>query len=716
MSTGRNRIAARRLTAFWLLGTALPATAQENAPVPPPSATEASAPLASGSAPPPDAVPAVTVDGRQSYAAADFARFAPRNALDMLRNVPGFQIRADNSGNRGLGQATENVLVNTQRLSSKSDDLFDQLARIPADSVVRIDIVDGATLSIPGLSGQAADVITRPDPFSGQFSWRGEARPHFSHPGYTDAEVSIKGTAGRFEYTAALDNDAGRGAFGGPYRLLNADGSLREAREGRLWSDYDAPKISASLKYTGASGAIGNLNASYRRRYDTYEETEDRVPVGGIAQNRVLGGRGRSYDYEIGGDYQLGLLGGQFKLIGLNRFEHDIYRDQEIISYADGRVPTGGSYAQVVDAGEIIARAEYSWKGGKAAWQIALEGAFNRLDKDASLFDLAPGGGFVEIPFPEGDGGVREDRYDASVSHGRPLTSKLSVQATLGAEHSTISQTGPAGIVRSFFRPKGSLSLAWTPEKGLDLSLKLTRAVGQLDFNDFLGRVFLNQGNQNGSNFELVPEQSWNLEIAAKKDLGKWGSANLRTFYRDVSDYIDLVPLPIGGEGRGNIPSARRYGLEWNSTFNLDPIGFRGAKIDGHVILQHSSVRDPLTARPRQFANLVTRLVELNLRHDVPGSDWAWGAGFEHVERQGYFRLDEIGYANEGPIFDAYFIENKDVFGMTVKAEVINLANARRKAYRTIYTGPRNSSPVDFIEDRDQLIGPIFRLGVTGSF
>jgi len=334
-----NHIIMRRIAGLLLLSSALPALAQE-------ASTAITSPPATGDAPAPEAAPPATVEGRQSYTAADFARFAPRNALDMLRNVPGFQIRADNSGNRGLGQATENVLVNSQRLSSKSDDLFDQLARIPADNVVRIDVVDGATLSIPGLSGQVADIITKPDPFSGQFKWRGEARPHFSHPGYTDAEVSIKGTAGRIEYTAALDNDAGRGAFGGPYSLLNADRTLQESRNGRLWSDYDAPKISGGLKYTSASGAIGNVNASYRRQYDTYQEAEDRFPVGGVARTRVLDGRERNYDYEFSGDYQFKLLGGQLKLIALDRFKHGTYRDQAITTYADNRTPTGGSRSE----------------------------------------------------------------------------------------------------------------------------------------------------------------------------------------------------------------------------------------------------------------------------------------------------------------------------------------------------------------------------------
>src|SRR4051812_32179195 len=50
-----------------------------------------------------------TVDGKQVFTPADFARFAPKTAYDMLVQAPGFLIRlADQE--RGLGQASENVL------------------------------------------------------------------------------------------------------------------------------------------------------------------------------------------------------------------------------------------------------------------------------------------------------------------------------------------------------------------------------------------------------------------------------------------------------------------------------------------------------------------------------------------------------------------------------------------------------------------------------
>ena len=146
-------------------------------------------------------------EGARTYLPADFARFAPNNALDMLEQVPGFVIR-NAVQERGLGQATGNVLINGQRLSAKSQDVLGQLERIPASNVVRIEIVDGATLDIPGLTGQVANVITRAEGISGQWEWRPDWRKYYTEPQYTRGNVSISGKAGRMDYTIGLTNNA----------------------------------------------------------------------------------------------------------------------------------------------------------------------------------------------------------------------------------------------------------------------------------------------------------------------------------------------------------------------------------------------------------------------------------------------------------------------------------------------------------------------------
>jgi hypothetical protein len=67
---------------------------------------------------------------------------------------------------------------------------------------------------------------------------------------------------------------------------------------------------------------------------------------------------------------------------------------------------------------------------------------------------LAPAGQFAELPFPNGSGKVSEDRYEGLLTVGRPLSSKLTAQLVVGAEHSTLVQEGPGGKERSFFAPR----------------------------------------------------------------------------------------------------------------------------------------------------------------------------------------------------------------------------------------------------------------------
>ncbi|MEJ7775942.1 MAG: hypothetical protein WKF52_00825 [Sphingomicrobium sp.] len=54
--------------------------------------------------------------------------------------------------------------------------------------------------------------------------------------------------------------------------------------------------------------------------------------------------------------------------------------------------------------------------------------------------------------------------------------------------------------------------------------------------------------------------------------------------------------------------------------------------------------------------------------------------------------------------------------GLTVRASAGNLLNARHRFDRVVYEGRRDVAPVDFIQENNQLIGPIFSLSVRGNF
>ncbi len=645
----------------------------------------------------------------------EFSRFAPRTSLDMLNQVPGFSIRSDDQG-RGFGQANSNVLINGQRLSSKSQGVFDQLRRVSAANVERIEIVDGATLDIPGLSGQVANIVTRGGEISGSYEYRTFHRPKYAEPSWFGGEVSVNGSTDTLEWSAAYTHGSGRGAAGGPGVITDADGNLTERREVHSHFEGDFPQLTANAKWTAASGTVVNVNAQYDREYINFSNDEARDLITGIDQFRDFDNSGRNYGYELGGDIEFALGNGRLKLIGLERLEVDDFKSGSVLLYQDGRPPTGNLFASQSESGERIARSEYQWDAFGGNWQLDAEAAFNRLDQASQLFELGTTGEYAEIPLPNSTGEVTEERYEVILTHGHTLAEGLTLQVGLGGENSELEQSGPGGLTRTFWRPKGSVSLAWTFSDSLDVSLKVARTVSQLSFGQFLARVNLEAGNANAGNVDLRPTLNWESDLEFEKNLGDWGSSNLRFFATWSEDYIDVIPLSGGAESPGNIDKAELYGIDWNSTINFDRLGWEGAKLDLEITLEESSIADPLTGINRAFSRHRDRSVDLSLRHDIPNTGWAWGAGIEHVHVMPSYRLSQIELDYEGPTYTWAFIEHKNVFGMTANLNVFNLTDGRAIYQRTVYSGARDSSPVLFVEDRNLSVQPIFRFELTGNF
>ncbi len=709
----RRRESGLSLFRLALLCSAAPAFAQDAdepaEPPPPPAAAEGEAPPAAESQP---------AQGGRSYTPADFARFAPRNALDMLNNVPGFAIEEVDTERRGLGQATGNVLINGERFSGKSTDILTELSRISASNVARIEIVDGATLNISGLSGQVANIVTLSRGLSGNFVWRPQIRAERTPARILDGELSLNGALGGTQYTLSFRNVSRRNGNAGPELVSTPAGDILDLRDEELYVDEDGPRLSGSIRRAFGDGSILNANAAFGFLNLDIRETSLRSGANQPDRVRLLQEREREHNYELGGDYEFGLVGGRLKLIGLRRFEHSPYRQTLIQSFSDGRPIEGQRFTQTADETETILRSEYRWTWGRNDLQISAEGAVNQLDVENALFGLDPGGDFQPLPFPDATATVEERRAEAILTWGRPLSPTLTVQAALGGEYSNLVQQGAGGLDRTFYRPKGFLNVAWRPSEGLDISARIERVVGQLNFFDFVASANVSGGTQNAGNVNLVPPQSWDAQIQATRNLGRWGTATARLYGRLVSDAVDIIPIGATGQAPGNLEGTGRVlGLQWTSTFNFDPIGWRGAKVDMNLQFQRSSLVDPLNGRRRPFNETMTRQIEINLRHDIPGSDWAWGANvFQYRQSEG-FRLDQRFHFLDTPGSLGVFVEHKDVIGLTVRASVDNLLETNESFSRTFFDGRRNAdnSNILFTEDRDRFYGPVFTLAISGT-
>ncbi len=691
-----------------ILAAATPAYAEEENPAPAPRQT--------------GELEGEGASAREVYTPEDFARFAPRTAADLLEEIPGFQSSGggggggNGGGSRGFGQADENVLINGNRLSSKSTSTTEQLSRIPVANVIRIEVVDGATLDIPGLTGRVANIIVVQGSMSGQFEWRPQWSTGVADPNWLEGEISVSGSSGSLEYTVALQNGGFMRGSSGPAIFTDAFGVVDE-RFNTSKGSFNRPTIEGQFRFDVAPEVVANLNVSIGLTIFRSNESEVRIPGNPLDPfEERFRSTNDEWRYEIGGDIEFPLGPGRLKLIALESYEDGDFATRSLLEL--GAFPaTGSRFARSQQEGERIGRAEYSWSMLGADWQLSGEAAFNRLDQDGRLFAYDDGlSDYIQVPFPSGVGGVREDRYEGLLSVGFPITSNLSVQLIAGGEYSQISQTGTNANARTFQRPKGSLSLAWAPAPGLDINLLVARRVGQLNFGDFLASVNLSEDNSNAGNNDLRPQQNWDIELQVAKNFGQYGSATLTLFDESIEDLVLIVPVAGGGEARGNIASAHRRGARFVGTLELGPLGWRGAQLDLRMEIEDSSLTDPVTGVDRRFDGNDPFQIRVDFRHDVPDTDWAWGIEFRDTERRPSYRVREVIFDHNPSTFGAVFVEHKDLLGATVRLRVGNVFSANSTLLRTVYDGSRDVAPILFTEERRTEIGQVFNLTVSGSF
>ena len=650
-----------------------------------------------------------------AFSPADFAKYQPKTVYDMLVQIPGFTLLQP-SNDRGLGQASENVVVNGERVTDKSGAVA-KMQNTPASEVVRIEIVPGATLGIAGLtSGQVANVILKAETKGvGNYEWKPTLRSYYALPSMLRGSVNYSNALGDLAYTLSLRNNGGRGAIGGDaYVITDAAGAVTERRDQVVHNEFNDVRLSGEFKY-GAKGPVrANLTLVFDPYFNNFNNFQRRYangdPSNWRAKQKIWG-----YVGSGAGDVAFNLGPGELKFLGVDSYEHAPSTAIQTDDYDSGATSTGSFFGRDSRISETIGRVEYHWKAGPDDWRFSLERAYNKLDQRSTSGDLTPAGTFDNAPYAQGTGVVAEERYEGLASLSRPLGGGVNMQMVGGAEHSVLRRRDRIDPPREFLRPKGSLSLAWRPAKNWDLNLKFERRVGQISFYDFLGQQDLVLARSSDANPQLVPPQSWELTGEIGREFGRWGRTRLKIYDDQVEDIVDDIPVGADSDAVGTLPHASRLGFESKTTIQFDPIGWKGAKVDATFGAEDSHVRDPLTGQLRPISNVHDRWVSVELRDDIPGNRWAWGGSvsLDHFGWGYYVGEQDRGW--EGP-YAALFIENKSIKGLDIRLDVFNVNDGRSIFDRVVYSGRRSFTPVSFEEHYRQVVGPIYTLTFRGTF
>ena len=635
------------------------------------------------------------------YDPAFFSQYAPITALDMVNNLPGFTIQNGASGTRGFDATTGNVLLNGKRASSKSESASDQLSIIPADDVLRIQLLQGQ-LSSYDLVGQtlAVNVIRKSSGATGTVTLEGRMhQPSTAVRPFVGLSYSSK--LGDFDYTASLDLENYQRRRDALETVTNGRGEVIEIRDETF--DESGDRVATVFNASGYVNDI-RINTNFAAEYtDEFGgEVSRRTPTIGLDQpfDLTQPDLDRWFDYEIGFDAQKPLTENLTGKVITLLVSSD-YTEEGALDRAEQNGDSIRTSAFVFDSlsTEKILRFEFDYSGFSGhAMEFSVEGALNNLDSDFALSALVDGE-LTPIDVPGAKTSVEERRVDTRLTDSFKWNG-IGVEMVLGAEYSKISQDGGFNAERSFFFLKPRLSLTYAFDQKRQVQVRMLRDVGQLNFFDFtsatdLGDVELQLGNP-----ELEPERTTTLDIRYEHRTEGISAFTGTLFYDWIDDVADIVPVNNGLEVPGNIGAGERYGIRSDFTLALDRFWLRNARLDAGLRWQRSSVTDPLTMTSRPLSREEGWDVRINVRQDLDALNLAWGITYFADANIPEFGLDErIGFDKERGW--NFFIEKRQWYGFRARLSVDNAFWGGRVRDRIVHNGPRHISPILFREFRD---------------
>ncbi|QGZ94520.1 outer membrane beta-barrel protein [Terricaulis silvestris] len=677
--------------------------------------------------PAPTSAPASATNDRVVYEVAFYARFNPQNAMDMVNNTPGFTL---NSGDerRGFSGAVGNVLVDGLRPTAKGQSIDSILARIPANQIVRLEVLRGAEVA-GDASGQATliNIVRAPTAGSGVYEVGFEYSNQNQDRLMPRADIGYNGRNGQLEWGVGLrlitqNRDLiGERDFYDGAGVLQRHADMTNPRN--LWDPYYNANIAFPL-FGGRFSATGMINPDWfnaqRQTFDFTTPTGD--PDGSLTQRwkeeGTLSEVGLNYDRDFG-PWSLALVG--------LRTQHPFEYNETAVEYdALGVVTETAVVNSERETIETILRGTLSRSfGPQHRIEFGGEGAVNTLDSEFQ-FILDTGGGPSVIPIPNSNVTVEEERADLFAVHTWRPNDRWSLESRVAWETSTLTFTGDADQTTelSFWKP--SFQLTRTFGGNNQLRLRYYRDVGQLDFDDFVSSTSLADDLIDGGNPDLQPQTDWRAEVGGDLRFPGGAALGFALVHHQISDVNDLVVLintqgtPDPGDDEpfdapGNIGDAEAWSLDLNFSSRIPFIP--NSRLTVEAEFWDTEVTDPVTGNPRIISWQPESEVDIAFRQDFPEQRWSWGIeAYKQGEVQGY-RLTDVDTQEEGPWVDLWWETTALPNNMKLRLWAANIGNGEVLRDRRIF-GPDRNGPLvaQQLTNREFATSPWFILELSGSF
>ncbi|PCH58969.1 MAG: hypothetical protein COC19_07975, partial [SAR86 cluster bacterium] len=562
------------------------------------------------------------------YDGAFFEQYAPITVSDMLDRIPGIGLVLDtdtfgqSNSTRGLG-ASSQILIDGKRLAGKANEAKAQLDRISASEVQRIEIIRGTSSELDVQnSGQLVNIVLTQAQSRSNIS--AEVALNYYEDGTTEPDVSLalSGQRGKLDYVLSGSVASDYNHIDSVELSLHGDLSPNEIVRFDRYTEKTTYNLSSNLAYNFSDSNRLAINLLYRENdppqklLRSIADLNAAEPVISYEREAIAA---TASNWEIGSDFQHSFANGsKFKILMIvNERESRTTRERYL---ADSLAEVGSATENknlFLDNSsryrEQIVRSSYTWSlAANQGIELGLERAKTTQDSALAL-GLAPAvdssayGGLTPVAIANANSTVEELRYEAFAVHNMTINSRLSLESSLVGEFSEISQSGDITNTRDFDFIKPKVDLRFDINQSLQLGLSVERQVSQLSFADFSAATNNRDEDQDtiAGNPELEPEQSWrynlNLDYRLPND---GGVLNSRLFYIDVEDSIGKIDISPSQDvlrtTNGNVGSGEVLGLSLDASIRFGFIGLPEAVMSAGLLVQDSSIDDPLIGFERK--------------------------------------------------------------------------------------------------------------------
>jgi outer membrane receptor for ferrienterochelin and colicins len=407
-----------------------------------------------------------------TYDKAYFSKFDVVTLLDMLSRIPGVQEILDKSrqekenlermgmtgGTRGFGASGDQILIDGKRLAGKDNNIDDTLARVSAETVLKVDLIRGAASGLDVQSqGLVINIKLAKGASTSSTFWKLGGMLNIGDEAGQDITLSHSGSAGKLDYSATIESKRN-------FRIQNRvesyiydeSGVTARERVGRTPNSKDVHKLSGNLSYSFKGGSVLRLNGLYSPEKQDDLETrtlnfldESYGPTITLVDDtlneddkRKLSERITNFTkpekIEFGGDFssRLGSFGSLKTLFVFNKEKADIVK-----TFTKGNGASEFLYQQqdsALDKSEMILRSSLSRSiANGQSLEIGGEAAINKFNR--SFLNSTRSSKDAELLLKNDDDvKIKENRYEVFLNHNYTISSQVSLTSSLITEFSKI--------------------------------------------------------------------------------------------------------------------------------------------------------------------------------------------------------------------------------------------------------------------------------------